>query len=324
MDSTIEQILLTRELIIRFYKRLETPILFIIRFIVGMMVFNAINSLGLYRPEFASLLKAFSTFPATVFFGLLFAVMPLSIAYGLMAVMIALQISASTEIALLVFMFLLCLVFFYIRLSAKESVLVLATIYAFYFNIPYLIPLVAGLYFGLTAVIPVSIGIFVWNAIPFIKDLLSTTKTAGLNLMDMPATFGAVLSTITTYFSNNTQWMFVAFIFGMVIVVVHVVSLLSIDYSKELALGIGALLTIISFIIAVLVAGIETDIIGVVLFTIISAALAFLVRFFDAVLDYRRAERVEFEDEENYYFVKVIPKMAVRRKKRVVRRIDGQ
>ena len=49
---------------------------------------------------------------------------------------------------------------------------------------------------------------------------------------------------------------------------------------------------------------------------IVSILIMLLIRFFDNVLDYKRAQRVQFEDDEYYYYVKAVPKVKNKRRKR--------
>ncbi|HOA81281.1 MAG TPA: hypothetical protein PKK61_09505, partial [Defluviitaleaceae bacterium] len=54
---------------------------------------------------------------------------------------------------------------------------------------------------------------------------------------------------------------------------------------------------------------------------IISMLIMFVIQFFYRVVDYSRVENVQFEDEENYYYVKVIPKIILEKPKREIKRI---
>jgi len=46
-----------------------------------------------------------------------------------------------------------------------------------------------------------------------------------------------------------------------------------------------------------------------------------IVRCFDAILNYQRAESVQFEDDDNYYHVRIVPKVIIAKPQRVVKRI---
>jgi hypothetical protein len=61
-----------------------------------------------------------------------------------------------------------------------------------------------------------------------------------------------------------------------------------------------------------------------ILGTIICGVIAVIIRFFDGILDYQRAESVQFEDDNNYYHVRIIPKVIMTKSQRSVKRIRPQ
>ena len=316
----MEQLLIARETLIAFFKRYETIILIIIKFAVGVYIFSKIHSIGHMHDDLSVMMFTVS-FPLTVLLGMGFALLPVSLSGLLIAADIAVQYSGNFEIAVIVFLFLLCVLLFYARMAPKESMLILATIFAYHFKVPYLLPLIVGLYFPLTSIIPVTVGIFIHNYIPIVQGLVSTTKTAGFNITEMPDTFSDVTTTLLTNLTSSFSWLYTAFTFAMVIVIVHVVSRLAIDFAKEIAIGLGCVLNIFGCILIVLVANEPIGIPGMILLTLVCGFMAGAIRFFDVVLDYSRAESVQFEDESNYYYVRVVPKVVLSKRKRIVKRI---
>jgi predicted lipid-binding transport protein (Tim44 family) len=95
----------------------------------------------------------------------------------------------------------------------------------------------------------------------------------------------------------------------MVIIMVYVISRLAIDYAKELAIGLGCAAIIFGHLMASAFGGISVSMGQIILMTVICGALAWLGRFFDPMLDYKRAEYVQFQDDDNYYYVRLIPKI---------------
>lgn len=314
----MEALLIAREAIVRCFKKFEPVISVIARFLLGVYIFSLINGIGYIRPE---LMGHYNRFPLTMLFGVAFVVLPLSVSYLLMIVAITIQYSLSLEVAAVIFVFLMGVLLFYARMAAKESILIIFTILAYRFNIPYIIPLVAGLYFSVTAVIPVAIGVFIATFAPQIQTIILTTQTADLIIADMPDVFGDVYSAFTNALTASSDWVFTAFIFAMVIILVYVVSRLSVDFAKEIAIGLGCALLIFSYIMAAVVVRVNVDLFNVIIMTLLCGLLVELARLFDPILDYQRAESVQFEDDNNYYYVRVVPKIQLTKSKRTVKRI---
>jgi len=260
-------------------------------------------------------------------FALLFTVMPMNMSWILIILGVTTQFSANMEIAVAVFLFLLFIYLFYARMATRESLLILFTVMAFHFNVPYLIPILVGLYFSVSAIIPVTIGVFVNAQIPMVMGFVGSAPASGMADMELtdlitelPTAFTAIYETLIGSLAG-TEWLFTALVFAMVIILVHFVSRQAIDYAKEIAIVLGSVMTIFGFIIAVLVTDGNVNIGMMILLTLLSMVLALFVRFFDGVLDYQRAESVQFEDDNNYYHVKIVPKVIMTKPQRVVKRI---
>ena len=61
---------------------------------------------------------------------------------------------------------------------------------------------------------------------------------------------------------------------------------------------------------------------GLVLSVPVSALLMLVIKFFAFNLDYSRIEKVQFEDDEYYYYVKAVPKVTVSTPERRVKKIN--
>jgi hypothetical protein len=329
----MEHILIVREVLVKFYKRYEAFIMPILKFLLGLFVFSSILSIGYVNVALEPFAEEFSPTLLSVLFALLFTVMPMNMGWILMILTVTAQFSANLEIAIAVFLFLLFVFIFYARMAPKESILILFTIMAFHFNVPYLIPIIAGLYFPITAIIPITLGVFVNTQIPILFGLVQHTPTAAGAMAEMeiaelltelPEAFSVVYDTLMHSLTVTQTWLFTAVVFAMVVLLVHFVSRLSIDFAKEIAIVLGCVMNIFGFIVAVLVAG-ETANIGlVIIVTLLCGILAGLVRCFDSILDYQRAESVQFEDDNNYYHVRIVPKVVLTKSQRVVKRIRPQ
>ena len=66
------------------------------------------------------------------------------------------------------------------------------------------------------------------------------------------------------------------------------------------------------------------DDIGVIIGSVISFALAYLLQTLVFSVDYSRTENTQFEDDEYYYYVKAVPKINVTAPEMNVKRINAQ
>jgi hypothetical protein len=299
---------------IGFYKKFEVVINYILKFLVGMFIFSRINSLGMYREEFVILLDTTAEFAYLALASLLFTISPPAVALFLIAVAVTIQISAATEVAIFVFLLMVLLIVFYARLSPRRSMLILAIIFGFYFHMPYLVVLFAGLFFGVSSIIPIVLGTAVWYFLPFFTNLAAnmagaTDILAELDLFELPVVFMEVFAEIYAQLTTDFNWIVIGFVFAMMILAVHIISLISINYAKDIAIAVGAVIGMVCMTMVVTVTDLDMSIPSVFISTFFSALIVWIAKFFDNVADYRRVERVAFDDEDNIYYVKIVPKV---------------
>jgi len=305
------QLIAARQQIIGFYKKYEVAINYTIKFLIGLFVFSRINTLGLFREDFAVLFGSATTqFSYVALMSLLFTISPPSIALFLVAMVVTIQLSAVLEVAFFVFLLMMLVIIFYARLAPRQSVLILAMVFGFFFHMPYAVVLFAGLYFGAMAMIPVILGTAAWYFLPFFTNLAQTsTVVTDFELFELPITFLEVFAQIFAQLTTDFNWIVLGFVFAMIVLAVHLVSRIAINYAKDIAIAVGAIVGIICMTMVVLVIDINMSVAGIFISSIASALLVWIVKFFDGVQDYKRVERVAFDDEENYYYVKIVPKV---------------
>lgn len=314
----MESLYQVREITMAFAKRYGGVISFVLRFFSGMVIYSAIMNIGHYNPAFATMANLGILF--TGFMGLLFAILPLNSSYVIMILVTTVQFSAQLEIALIVLLGLVCMFLFYGNFSKREHVLVIAMLMGFYFNIPYIVPIIAGLYFGITSIIPMSIAALIVSYSRMIFSILTYDEngaTVGLSLemitdMELEDVFGAFIQLYESFSLDSVpvqSWVFLTIAIFVVFIFVYIVSRLPINYGKEMAIGFGTILNIIAFMVVNAVVNLGTNIGMIILMSLLSALIMCVYNFMNIALDYSRAGRVEFSDEDFHYYVKYIPRV---------------
>ena len=306
-----------RSNLLYFVKRYEPFLVFGLKFISGLFIYGAINNIGHYNQAF-SLISGLG-FLFTIFMGLLFAILPLNANYLIMVLFTTIQFTAQLEVALIVFLGLLSTFLFYGHFGKKENVLIIIVIMGFHFNMPFIAPIMAWLYFGLTSIIPISIGVFIWSYSRMIMDFiypgvadgaLAEGALAALDI-EIDELMAALMSIYESFVTGGyavQSWLIVTIAMFAPFIFVYIISKLSINYSKELSIVLGTLLSIFTFIFASLFVDLGFGPLAIIFFAPFNGAMLYLYNFFNVSLDYRHAQRVEFQDEDYYYYVKLIPK----------------
>jgi uncharacterized membrane protein len=112
-------------------------------------------------------------------------------------------------------------------------------------------------------------------------------------------------------FLGNKEMYLVIVIFVITAIVVYLVRRMEVDNAWTLAIISGALIQIAGLFVGYIVLGVTGKTLWLIAGNIISLLIAFILQFLFMNLDYARTERVQFEDDDYYYYVKAVPKKTV-------------
>ena len=230
--------------------------------------------------------------------------------YGLAAVIVGifmlLHVSVvSLEIAVLLAVVILLIMLLYYGFQPGDSWLLLLTPLAFFLNIPYVIPLVAGLSCSLVSVIPACSGVLIYYILLYVKQ--NAGVLTGGAAVDITEKYSSILDGVI---SNETM-LFMALAFAVGILVVYIVKNLSIDYSWYIAIAAGTVSQAAIVFVGVFLFDVSFSVVSFLIGMAVSVLLAAAYNFFVFAVDYTRTEYLQYEDDDYYYYVKAVPKIAV-------------
>ena len=194
--------------------------------------------------------------------------------------------------------------------------MVLLTPLCFMLKIPYVIPLVMGLLGTPASAVSVGCGVMATYLINYIAD--SATAISAMDAGDMAARFRFIIDG----FLENKDMVLIITAYAVTIVLVYIIKRMSVDYAWTIAIIAGALADMMILLIGDLLFDTNVSIGGLILGTIVAVLIAIVVEFFAFHVDYSRTERVQFEDDEYYYYVKAVPKMNISVPSKTVKRIN--
>lgn len=302
----MEQALKMRESMIYFYKKYEGAVNFIIKFLIGFFVFHKLSLLS------SGAISGASGMMVGLGGGFVTAVLPPTGFFILAMLGTGLFLSfSSIELAICAMILFFLIIVFYSRIFPKESLLIPAMLIAYYFKVPYVIPVFAGIYVGFIGIVPIITGSFLWGMIPFLPVLAEAAPKSAFTPLSMPDHFIQVYVTFLEIAVKNKEWIFTAVIFSFTVLLTAILAHLSIQYAKQIAAVTAGMIMVFSFLGMLLFGKVEVSILWLLIGNGLSVFLILVVCFFEMVLDYPNSERVEFEDQDYYYYVKIVPKLTV-------------
>lgn len=278
------------------------------KFILAICVFSLINGNIGYMGRLNSL-------PITLVVSLVCCIFPLSAMVFLSSIFILLHLYAlALEVAVVACVLFLLLFLLYFRFAPKDGIYALLTPVCLHFHVGPVMPMAVGLMGKAYSVISVICGAVVWF---FLDSVKQNASAFGISKEDAAITskFTTVLNLIT----SNKEMYLVIFSFLLVSVLVLLIRNLSIDYAWTAAIIVGAVVHFIVLFAGYILLDIPVKMTGLVIGSLLSLAVALVLEFLFFNLDYSRTERVQFEDDEYYYYVKAVPKMYVAKKEKRVK-----
>ena len=243
--------------------------------------------------------------------------MPMNFIIFVAAVFTVLHMYAlSLECAAVALVLFLVMFLLYFRFSPKDTLVVLLTPICFVLKIPYAIPLTMGLIGTPASVISVGCGVVVSYLISYIAD--SATALSGMDTEDVATKFRFIVDGLL----DNKEMLLTIFAFALTIVIVYLIKRMSVNYSWTIAMIAGAIADVMILLIGDLIFDTNVSIVGIIIGTVFSILIAKIVEFFAFHVDYSRVEKVQFEDDEYYYYVKAVPKITVATPSKTVKRIN--
>lgn len=300
-----------REMIKKIYSRNAVFILPIMKFLLAFATLNIINARMGYMTKLdnvaivliVSLMCSFLPGGSLILFAAIFTILHM---YAL-----------SMEVALVGICFYLILFLLFFRFSPRDSLVVVVTPILFMIKIPYVVPVVMGLIGTPMSAVSVACGVIVYFLLSVVTESAST-----INTMEDETT--AKIRLIVDGILENKAMLVVIAAFAITVVVVYLIRRMAVDYCWTIAMVAGAMINVVILLVGDLMYDTNMSMLAAILGSILAVLVGKVVEFFGFCVDYSRTEKVQFEDDEYYYYVKAIPKMTVAEASKTVKKINTQ
>ena len=301
-----------RENLKKIYSRNEAFILPVIKFLLSFIVLSIINGKMGYMTKIdnmaivliVSLLCSFLPTGFMVVFAMLFTLLH----------MYALSIETAA-VGLVVFLLLYLL---FLRFTAKEALVVVLTPVLCMLKLPYVMPVAMGLIGTPASCVSVGCGVVVYY---LIQTVISNAPT--INSMGAEEATAKLRLLIDGMLGNKAMLVMIV-AFTVTVIVVYLIRRMSVDHYWTIAMAAGIMIEVLILLVRDLMYDTNLSILSALLGAIVTVIVCKGIEFFRFCLDYSRTEKVQFEDDEYYYYVKAVPKMTVSAPTNTVKKINTQ
>ena len=248
------------------------------------------------------------------------ALLPVNAIVVFAALLVLLHLySLSLAACAVCFLVMLILFLLYFRLLPRKGYYAVLTPLAFIFHVPYVMPVVIGLLDDS----PVSVLAMVCGGVMYYLLGGISANASAIAEMTEEDSIITKFSEVLKQFVGNREMVTVLLILVVAALIVWVIRRLSVDHAWTIAIAAGCVLQFFMCLIGDLQFKLPADMLHVFLALLASAVVGLTLQFFFFNLDYTRTERVQFEDDEYYYYVKAVPKIYVANAEKKVQKFSG-
>lgn len=299
-----------KEKLKQFYSKYNTYIVPFLKFVITIVALTLINANVGY-------MKKIDNIAFVLIISLLSSILPTNSISIFCMIFIVLNMTAvSMEAALVILVLMFVMYLLYFRFSPNMGYILVLTPIMFFIKLPYLVPIIVGLLFNFTAIIPVSFGVIVYYILSFVKS--NSAALSSYSADNVLSRFTFIIDGII----NNKAMIVIIAAFAITVAIVYVIRKLSVDHSWLIAVITGGVLQITAIIIGDYMFSIEVIIGELIVGTIVAVLVGIFFQFFVFSVDYSRTEHVQFEDDDYYYYVKAVPKINVTQTNKKVKKIN--
>lgn len=254
-----------------------------------------------------------------IFISIICAILPNGATIVILSVFIVAHLYAiSAELAVVSLCLFILMYLLFFRFTPKSGYILVITAILCWIKLPYLVPIAIGLTSGILAVIPASFGIMVYYIIKTASEYQTAITNESASNSMQKFTF------IVDSLINNKEMILLIVAVAITIIVVYKIRRLSVENAWSYAILAGAFVQFVILVVGKLAWTAKIDMIFVIIGTILTVVLGYLLQIIFFSVDYKRTESVQYEDDEYYYYVKAVPKVNIANQEVKVKRINAQ
>lgn len=311
MNDVMKKLLLIRTYVVKIHSEYEVFLIPIVKFLASFLSITVINSQLGYMTMLnngvvvlvAALACSFLPIDFTVIFSMLFA---LGHFYSLGIEALAVGGSAFLVLYLLL-----------LRFVSKEKIAIAILPILAVIKMPMLIPVLLGLLGSPFSVITVGCGLMFYSVILNVASNAQVISSLG------DEAFIQKVRLIVDSIIGDKAMLITIFAAVVTVIVVYVIRRLSINNSWTIAMIVGYATNLIILLIGGVVAKVDAFEVIILFTSLVSFGITKIVEFFAHNVDYSRIEKVQFEDDDYYYYVKAVPKIALSETNKKTKKINS-
>ena len=224
---------------------------------------------------------------------------------------------AGVSMLLAIVVFSIFVIYFLLfgRIDWKQGFLLYAIPIASALQLGYVVPIVAALFVTPIMIPALIMGILLW----YIIQGINGCATAFIGVTDFDAL--ASLTYLFDYLLQNKMLLVTIMTFCIAFLCIYLIRRGSFKHGSQIAILVGTIVMMAVEMFSNIIWDLGLDLAILTLQVLVSMVIAYVVQFFHMTLDYQGTRKLQFEDDEYYYYVTAVPKFKVAAGDKTVTRI---
>lgn len=303
------QLVYFKETLIYFYKKHADVLFPMFKFIFSLLSLCIVSNMFQYNDAVNKMLIFLPVSAVQAF-------LPWSFLYFTTYILIMMNLwKVSMDILLGFFLFFVICWLVFARVEMKYAVIAVITTLTFALKIEYILPVLLGLTVGFGSILPAAMGTVVYFLSGYMADVSTLLTTSAAS------SFGMGLQRILSLLFIDKKLLVLLISFSLIIFITSLLCKLFYERAWLFAVIVGNIALALLLLFGRLIFELDYSIWRVFLEIIVGIICCFIYRFFRGIGDVSRIERVSFEDDDYFYYVKAVPKIKVAQKDRNVTNI---
>ena len=295
-----------------FYGKFSMYLNPVLKFILALAVFIHINTM-------LGFLTLLNNVFVVLILALLCAILPLSaiVVFGCLLIM-GHCYAVGIEVAAFAAVLILLLLLLYLRFAPKDSLALVLTPLSFGLHIPCAVPIGFGLVSNAGSAVSAACGVILYYFMKLVGEKAVMLQSG--EVAELSQRLTALLDGLV---QNPRMWLdLIAFV--AVVLVVYCIRRASMDHAWTAAITTGGLLYMILQVAGSFLTDADVPVLSVIAGAAGAIVLMLVLEFFLFNVDYTRAEYLQYEDDDYYYYVKAVPKIKMTQSSRSVKTIETE
>ena len=214
--------------------------------------------------------------------------------------------SVSILMSFAILLFLIIFLLLFGRMEKKQCELILAVPLLSAIHIGYAVPIIAALFFSPVMIPALIMGVVMQYLVLGVMDY----SAAGVEAV----TEGELLNSLQYLIDSvlqNKMLLVMVLSYCLCFLCVYFIRRGKIQHGSQIGILVGAIMLMAIEMFGNIFLDLNLDLLSITIQVVISMVIGYIVQFFRLTLDYHGIRKLQFEDDEYYYYVTAIPKFKV-------------